>query len=284
MALFDSMIRLTLAGMLAAAAVAHAGERPLRVMSFNVRVPVETDGADRWEARREQMVRLLREQRPDVIGTQELVKAQGDYLAAELPEYAWFGRGRRGDDSDEHMGVFYRRNALKLLDSGDFWLSDTPDVPGSISWGHPLPRMVTWGLFERIADGRRFYLLNTHFPYRDEDGPARVRAAKLIARRVKKLSADVPVIVVGDFNDVPGSGAYRRLTRRLHDAWVEAPREGPDYTFHGFTGQGDKRIDWVLYRGGLQPLRARTLDSRENGRYPSDHFPVAVDFGWPGHG
>lgn len=276
-------LRLILFCALMLAVIPTMAASPLRVMSFNVRVPVEADGPDRWQARREQMVRLLREQHADVVGTQELVKAQAEYLAAQLPEYAWFGRDRRGGEDDERMGVFYRRDTLRLLESGDFWLSDTPEVPGSISWGHPLPRMVTWGLFERIDDGRRFYLLNTHFPYRQEDGPARTRAAKLIARRVKKLPAGVPVIVTGDFNDVPGSGAYRRLTRRLRDAWVEAPRrEGPDFTFHGFTGKGEKRIDWVLYRGGLQPLRAHTLDSHESGRYPSDHFPVAVDFGWEG--
>ena len=267
-----------LAGLAAMPASAAEAAPPLRVMSFNVRVPVDADGPDRWEARRELMARTIRDARPDLIGTQELVKAQGDFLAERLPEYAWFGVGRRGDDSDEHMGVFYRKDAFTLLESGDFWLSDTPDVPGSISWGHPLPRMVTWGLFERKADGRRFYLFNTHFPYRDEDGPARTRAAKLIVRRLKQLPKGVPVIVTGDFNDVPASGAYRALTRKLHDARVEAPsHDGPGFTFPGFTGKGDKRIDWVLYRG-LRPRAVHTLDVNDGGRYPSDHFPVVVDF------
>lgn len=268
-----------LASMALAAGSALAAESaPLRVMSFNVRVPVESDGPDRWEARREQMARLIREQSPDLIGTQELVKAQGDFLVERLPEYAWFGIGRRGDDSDEHMGVFYRKDVFNVLESGNFWLSDTPDVPGSLSWGNLYPRLVTWGLFERKADGRRFYLLNTHFPYRDEDGPVRERAAKLILRRVKQLPAKVPVIVTGDFNDVPESGAYRALVGRLHDAWVDVPgRAGPVATFHGFTGEADRRIDWVLYRG-LRPRAVRTLDMNENGRYPSDHFPVLVDF------
>lgn len=267
-----------LVGLAAAPAFAAEATAPLRVMSFNVRVPVESDGPDRWEARREQMARLIREQSPDLIGTQELVKAQGDFLVEWLPEYAWFGIGRRGDDSDEHMGVFYRKDVFNLLESGNFWLSDTPDVPGSISWGNILPRMATWGLFERKSDGRRFYLINTHFPYRDVDGPARERAAKLILRRVKQLPAKVPVIVTGDFNDVPESGAYRALTGGLRDAWVDVPgHAGPAATFHGFTGKADKRIDWVLYRG-LRPRAVRTLDMNENGRYPSDHFPVLVDF------
>ena len=265
----------------AGASCADDAAAPLRVMSFNVRVPVEADGPDRWEARRYLLVRTIRDARPDVIGTQELVSAQGEYIVAALPGYAWFGRGRRGeqgDAGDERMGVFYRRDALQLVESGDFWLSDTPEVPGSISWGNLYPRMATWGLFERRSDGRRFYLLNTHLPYRDEDGPARERSAAAILARIGSWPADVPVVVTGDFNDVPGSPAYRAMLGVLRDAWVEAPeRAGPDGTFHAFTGVPGKRIDWVLYRG-LRPLRARTLDDRDGARHPSDHFPVLVEF------
>ncbi|MFT4257797.1 MAG: endonuclease/exonuclease/phosphatase family protein [Pseudoxanthomonas sp.] len=265
---------------LALAGIAFSAQAvaPLRVMSFNVRVPVASDGPDRWEARREQMAGLIAAARPDVIGTQELVAGQGDYLVEQLPRYAWFGAGRRGDGGDEHMGVFYRKDSLRLVESGDFWLSDTPEIPGSISWGNLYPRLVTWGLFERKADGLRFYLLNTHLPYRDEDGPARERAAQLIQRWLAHLPAGAPVVLTGDFNDLPGSSAYQVLTGVLRDAWLDAPRrDGPGKTFHAFTGKAEKRIDWVLYRG-LKPLRASTLTGNENGRYPSDHFPVLVEF------
>ncbi|MFT3756902.1 MAG: endonuclease/exonuclease/phosphatase family protein [Pseudoxanthomonas sp.] len=268
---------LALAGM----AFATQATEPLRVMSFNVRVPVESDGPDRWEARRVQMARLIAAAQPDVIGTQELVEGQGDYLVEQLPHYAWFGAGRRGDGGDEHMGVFYRTDKLRLLESGDFWLSDTPEIPGSLSWGNLYPRLVTWGLFERKADGRRFHLLNTHLPYREQDGPARERSAQLILRWLAHLPTDAPVLLTGDFNDVPGSATYQVLTGAMHDAWLDAPRrDGPEQTFHAFTGQAGKRIDWVLYRG-LKPLHASTLAGNENGRYPSDHFPVLVEFALP---
>lgn len=265
------------------AGIAAAGDAPapLRVMAFNVRVPVEADGPDRWELRRDLLVRTIRDAAPDLIGTQELVRAQGESIVAQLPAYAWFGRGRRGDAGDardEHMGVFYRRDAFRVLASGDFWLSDTPDVPGSASWGNLYPRMVTWGLLERIADGRRVYIANTHFPYRDEDGPARVRSAEALVRWLATLPQDVPVIVTGDFNDVPGSAAWRVLSGALHDAWTgAAERAGPEGTFHGFTGTPGKRIDWVFSRG-IRPLRARTLVDHADGRYPSDHFPLVVEF------
>ena len=114
-----------------------AQAQTLRVMSFNVRLPVASDGENRWEARRALMIETLRRTHPDLIGTQELFGSQGDALTEALPGYAWFGRGRRGGhDDDEHMGVFYRKDAFRLIESGDFWLSDTPDVVGSISWGN----------------------------------------------------------------------------------------------------------------------------------------------------
>lgn len=253
-----------------------ASPPPLRVMSFNVRLPMESDGANRWEARRDLAAAAIAEAAPDLIGTQELHQPQGDWLVGRLPQYAWFGRDRRGGHEDEHMGVFYRSDRLRVLESGDFWLSDTPDVPGSISWGHPLPRMVTWALFERIADGRQFYLFNTHLPYRDEDDAARVRGSRQLARHIARLPADVPVIVTGDFNAAPGSSAYTALTGALRDARLAAAaRRGPDETFHAFTGRADRRIDWILVRG-FDVLEMRTIDAceGEDGRCPSDHFPV----------
>lgn len=253
---------------------------PLRVMSINVRVPVDTEGPARWEARREALARVIADADPDLVGTQELVRGQARFLVARLPDYDWFGLGRRGGQDDEHMGVLYRRDRLRLLDSGHYWLSETPDVPGSISWGHPYPRMLTWGLFERRADGRRLYLLDTHLPYRETDGPAREQAAALILRHLASLPADVPVVLVGDFNDVPGSPVHRALTAVLADAWEAAPRrEGPEGSFHAFTGRAERRIDWVLQRG-LRVQWVRHLDMRVDGVLPSDHFPVLVEFGW----
>ena len=177
---------------LAVALLAFAGlpahAQDLRVMSFNIRLPVATDGANRWEQRKALIARTLREQHPDIIGTQELHRRQGDDIVRRLPQYAWFGRDRRGGHDDEHMGVFYRKDRLRVVETGDFWLSDTPEVPGSISWGNLYPRMVTWALFERSSDQRRFYLFNTHLPYRDEDDAARERGARLIASRLGPIA------------------------------------------------------------------------------------------------
>lgn len=260
---------------------AIAADTALRIMSFNIRLPAESDGVDYWETRKPLAVRMLREQQPDVIGLQELVKAQADYLARELPQYAWFGRGREADGGGEHMGVFYRKDRLKVIESGDFWLSDTPDVAGSITWGHPHPRMVTWALFEQRSDGRRFYLFNTHLPYRDEDEAARLKGAQAIARHLATLPDDVPVVLTGDFNTTPDSDAHAVLAGILQDAWTTAPRvEGIDATFHGFTGKADRRIDWIFVRGA-QLESITSVTTRWNNRYPSDHFPLVATLRLP---
>ena len=272
---------LVLAGLLGLASMQARATDPLSVMSFNIRLPAESDGVDYWETRKPLAVRMLREQQPDVIGLQELVKAQADYLARELPQYAWFGRGREADGGGEHMGVFYRKDRLKVIESGDFWLSDTPEVPGSITWGHPHPRMVTWALFEQRSDGRRFYLFNTHLPYRDEDEAARLKGARAIARHLATLPDDVPVVLTGDFNTTPDSDAHAVLAGTLQDAWTTAPRvEGIDATFHGFTGKADRRIDWIFVRGA-QLESITSVTTRWNNRYPSDHFPLVATLRLP---
>jgi len=250
--------------------------QPLRVMTFNVRLPVASDGPNSWDNRRDIFVETVRRMDPDVMGTQELWHIQGDYIVDKLPQYKWFGISRRGNQQDEHMGVFYKPGKLNLIDSGNFWLSPTPEVPGSSAWGINYPRMVTWGLFELVSNKKRFYLYNTHFPHRPEDQAARVECAKIIAARIKALPADVPVILTGDFNTQLGDEVHQVFTPYLTDAWRTAPkRAGPEATMSQWTGSTTgSRIDWILYRGAIKVHEIETVTYNQDGRYPSDHYPV----------
>lgn len=263
-------------------AATTADATPLTVMSFNVRTPADKEPGRRWEDRRDAMAAVITQARPQAVGTQELTARQAVDLLARLPDYRWFGQGRRGSgDDDEHVGVFYDTRALQVVESGDFWLSDTPDVPASISWGNLFPRMVTWALFERRADHRRFYLFNTHLPYRTEDEAARVRGARLLLSRLQALPAEIPVVVTGDFNTEPGSGTWDTLTAALHDARAQAAKvEGGAATFHAFSGIADRQIDWILLRG-FHAERFATIEARPGGRLPSDHFPVLAVLRFP---
>lgn len=279
-----------IAGLALVTGMASAASPPdahdLRVMTFNVRYGSADDGINAWPKRRDLMVRIIQKQRPDILGTQELLSPQGDYLQQHLPDYTWFGMGRNGNEinenDNEHMGVFYNKTRLKVLKSGNFWFSDTPDKPGSMSFGQPLPRMVTWAEFEDLRSGKQFYYYDTHFPYQDgEKAEAmRERCAEEILKRVARLPASMPVILTGDFNTTPDSMTHAALTKVLHDARSSAARqEGPASTFHGFTGHADKRIDWILARG-IKAQSVRTITAHEGKVYPSDHFPVVADFSW----
>ncbi len=260
---------------------AFAAGETLRVMSYNVRYPAKGDGPNRWELREDTFIRSIRAKNPDLIGTQELFYIQGESIVKNLPEYEWFGNSRRGNREDEHMGVFYKRNKLRVIESGNFWLSDTPEVAGSQAWGANLPRMVTWALFEVKESGKRFYFYNTHFHHTQQANAARVNSAKLIVDRIAKLPADVPLVLTGDFNAVaPEAEAYKILTANLQDARGTAGRTiGPEGTTSGFAGrEGGRRIDWILHRGGWTVLEFETVLYNEDGRYPSDHYPVVSLF------
>jgi endonuclease/exonuclease/phosphatase family metal-dependent hydrolase len=264
-------------------AMLPAGAQSLRVMSFNVRYPSSGDGDDVWANRRDLLVDTVRKHNPDVMGTQELFKIQGDYIVEKLPGYAWFGTSRRGNDQDEFMGVFYRKDKLQLVEHGQFWLSETPDVVGSQSWGMSLPRMVTWGLFALRDGGRRFYFFNTHFAHRREDEEARRNSATVIAARMLTLEKGVPLVLTGDFNAPAGGPVHQAmLSTGLTDTRGKGKDSGPEGTFHGFRGKpGTARIDWVLTSPGWTVRSNATVTDSREGRYPSDHFPVLVELDLP---
>lgn len=263
---------------LALALCGTVGAQTLGVMTFNVRYPSPEDGPNVWEKRRDILVETIRLKDPDLFGTQELFFEQGQYIVEKLPGYTWFGTSRQGNHEDEHMGVFYKPGKLRVLESGNFWLSESPDEPGSMSWNVSLPRMVTWGLFEISASGRQFYFYNTHFPHRREDSAARVECAKVIAARIRTLPADVPIVMTGDFNSPAGEQVYKVLVPPLKDAWAETPsKSGPQTTQSRWTGSTEgRRIDWILYNGNIKVQEAETVTHNLDGRYPSDHYAVFV--------
>lgn len=251
----------------------------LRVMTFNVRQPDLDEGPNSWRERRDLLVDTILEKDPDVIGSQELVLLQAEYIQARAPQYEWFGSGRFGDHEDKHVGVFYKKHRCRLSSHGDLWLSETPEVPGSSSWDIIRPRQLTWGLFE-AEDIGCFSVFNTHFPYRAVEQEARRKTALLIKERLADVSHSTPVILTADFNSPAGGEVYGLLCDDLRDAWrTAAARTGPDGTQHGFGKQvAGRRIDWILYRAPWPVVEVETVTRSRDGRYPSDHFPVVATF------
>ncbi len=188
---------------------ARAAE-PISVMTFNIRY-ASAFGANSWPKRRGGVVQVIRDQKPDLIGTQEGLHHQLLFMDKELPKYAWIGLGREGGKRGEFMAVFYRPERFKPLAHKHFWLSDTPEVVGSASWGNTVKRMVTWVHFLDQKNNRKLFFWNTHFDHQSQ--PSREKSAQLINKKIADLKTDHPIILEGDFNaSAKANYAYRTLT------------------------------------------------------------------------
>lgn len=259
--------------------MARAG-RALRMMSLNLHVDWE-DSPRPWHTRRAAVLAVLERERPHLIGTQEGQPHQIADLQEGLGDrYAWTGRGRDAAGDGEHMAVFHDTARLSRLAHGHFWLSDTPETPGSETWGGGCPRMVTWLRYRDLATGGELLAANTHFD--DVSAYARARAAELLAARLDTLAPDVPRVVTGDFNVPAGDpDVHGVLLGRagLVDTWDAAEQRDEAYgTFHGYgpPEQGGPRIDWILASRGTQVPAAAQILTRPDGRHPSDHLPITA--------
>lgn len=263
--------------------VAASGE-PLRIMSFNIRYGTANDGDNRWENRKELVVRTVQQFDPDVMGTQETLALQADYLKQHLKHYQYFGRSRM-KTPNEQCGIFYKGDRFTWLAGGHFWLSETPEVPESKDWDSSLPRMASWVLLrDKASPGARPLLfVNTHFDHRGRQ--AREASARIIRRRIDALrgiATDPHIVVTGDFNTGEASGPYKAFlddNAHLYDTFrAKHPTPGDNEgTFNGFRGRAaGARIDWILASPSLETRQAAIDRYAEDGRYPSDHFPVSA--------
>jgi len=261
----------------------------LDVMSFNIRFDNPDDGPDAWPERRRDVAALIRTEAPDLVGLQEALRSQLDDLAAALPEYDWLGEGRsREERGNEYSAILYRRDRLRVMESGTFWLSETPHVPYSRGWDAALERVATWARFEIMGPGHptgtggapaRILHLNTHFDHRGEQ--ARLESARLIARWTRDHSGGDPVVATGDLNTLPGTAPIAALTDAgLQDAFSVAttPHHGPTGTWNGFEAvQAERRIDYVFADASIGVKKHAILPGkRPNGRFVSDHLPVVA--------
>jgi endonuclease/exonuclease/phosphatase family metal-dependent hydrolase len=260
----------------AAQTAASVAPGTLTVMTYNLKF-ASPKPPNAWPQRRPLMGELIRQIAPDVFGTQEGLYRQLEDLAADLPAYQWIGLGRDGGSRGEFMAVFYRQARLEALAFDHFWLSDTPTVMASTSWGNKLPRMVTWAKFQDRLSNRSFYFLNTHLDHQSQN--AREQGNLLIRKTIESWKTDLPVLVSGDFNAAAGNNAaYDVLVKDTFtaDTWVVAPvRSELVSTFNSFQGikKEGVRIDWILIRGPLKALSAEIITHAKDGRFPSDHFP-----------
>lgn len=253
----------------------------LEVMTFNIRYGSADDGANRWQRRRALVVDLLRGHYPDIVGIQEAQHDQVMALDAGLENHAWIGEGRLGGTKGEYTPIFYDRTRFEVVAEQTFWLSATPDVPGSASYGNRLSRICTWGRFREKNTGREFLVYNFHLDHQSQ--AARVESVQQILRHIDRRKEELPVVLTGDFNADMKNPALAPLWRtddsgepRYKSAFaVTAPHAEGVGTFHYFEGVRHRaKIDFVLVDSGFDVLGAAILRDHRDGRYPSDHFPV----------
>ncbi len=270
----------------------------LKVMSFNIRYGTARDGDNAWELRRDVLIETIDAFGAEVLGVQEALHFQLEELVAAMPRYQRIGVGRTdGVEAGEYAAILIDRSRLEVLEQGTFWFSDTPEVPGSTSWGNDITRICTWARLRDRASGRSFYVYNVHWDHRSQ--PSRERSGELLMQTIaRRASGEDPVLVTGDFNAGETNAAFQRLLQAPESAEApesagaaEASGETPLFdtframhpaarevgTFNGFEGTttGEK-IDAVLASEEWEILAAEIVRDRRQGRYPSDHFPVTA--------
>ncbi len=266
-----------------------------RVMSFNIRYGTADDKENAWNLRRELVFDIINEYQPQLVGVQEALVFQLEEIVKNLPEYAYVGAGRDdGKKKGEYSAILYLKDRYKVISQNTFWLSDTPSSAGSKTWGNTLPRIVTWARLEDTQLNKEIYMYNTHFDHQSQ--PSREKSAQLLARRVMaREDLSIPAIITGDFN----AGEYNSVVRYLVEdqpimmstgeamtnphpfkdtfrtRHPEAVKVGTANRFEGYS-VGEK-IDYVFVSGSFSILGAMIIRDNNQGRYPSDHFPVISD-------
>lgn len=252
----------------------------ITIATYNLRYANKTDVGNLWGDRKQAVVDLIRYHDFEIFGVQEAVKLQLEDLKTAIPEFEYYGVGRDdGKSAGEHSSIFYKRDRFDLLDKGDFWLSQTPDRPG-FGWDSKFNRICSWVKLKDKKTKKIFFVFNAHY---DHQGMvARVESSKLVLKKIKEIVGEMPVVFMGDLNGGRDTPWYISLANSslLKDSFTQVERPYQlSGTFNGFNTQqvGKDVIDHIFVSKHFKPERWAVLTDTYFGKYPSDHFPVAVD-------
>lgn len=265
--------------------VAAAEDKGVSVMTFNIRCDTPKDNENGWQYRRDRAANAIKFYDVDIVGTQEVRHNQLVDMAERLPGYVQVGVGRAdGKEKGEYCAIWYKKDRFTQLDSGNFWLSETPDVAGSRGWDGYCERVASWVKLRDNASGKEFMMLNTHLDHRGK--VARREAAALLLTKVQELAGSLPVVVTGDFNAVAADEPIKVLTDKSNPLALTDSRSvseliyGPAWTWHNYGRiPYEKRelIDYVFVKGPVKVSRYGVLAETENKEFLSDHAPIMVN-------
>lgn len=253
----------------------------VRMMSFNIRLDVASDGENRWDLRKDKVAALIAFYAPDFLGGQEVQHHQLQYLLQQLPAYSHIGVGRDDGKTDgEYSCIFYKKDKYRLIQQSTFWLSPWPDSV-SFGWNAACRRVCTYGLFRNKKTKQYVWVFNTHFDHISAD--ARLQSAKLIIEKIKALnSKNYPVILSGDFNSKPLEAPAQYMLANMNNAAAEAQLNfgGPDtWNAFKFHEKPNGCIDYIFVdrHPAIRVHKFATITQSYDTRYPSDHFPILAD-------
>jgi endonuclease/exonuclease/phosphatase family metal-dependent hydrolase len=246
-------------------------------MSFNIRLGSADDGANSWQYRRDAAVNMIEAQNPDVIGLQEAMTMQNEYLAEKLPAYTQIGVGRDdGDKKGEFMRVLYKTERYDALDSGNFWLSETPDKV-SRGWDGACNRMVTWVKLREKGTYREFFFFNTHLDHKGE--VARREGVKLLIRKIKEIAGDkATFFVTGDFNAGPSDAVMQPMFATFTSARDTAPQTDHHGTFNSWGNAPNSFAIDYIFSNRAKPTIYHTVTEEYGAPFVSDHYPIVANF------
>lgn len=278
-------IRLLLLSALALAVSVSHPAFSILATSLNIRYDCAEDGLNQWAFRKNLVAETLLKGHPDILGTQEGLPLQQLELAEQLPGYRPATQHRLWMPNRMYPSIYVNSDRIDLLDSGDKWLSKTPDVPGSASFGSVWPRLFTWARVREKTTGRELFIVNTHLDERQSR--TREAQARVLVREIQDLNWNrTPMILMGDFNEGPFGRVRETIMRDfpdLRDPW-EALRKAEEPSFHGFGSPHRYfRIDWILADQSLNAVsalieKATGVHPLTSGKlYPSDHFAIRFE-------
>ncbi|MCY1520271.1 Endonuclease/Exonuclease/phosphatase family protein [compost metagenome] len=250
---------------------------PIRLMTYNLRLNVASDGVNAWPNRKENVKALIRFHEVEILCVQEALPEQFDYLL-ENSDFDVVGVGREdGKRKGEFSAIYFNKDRFDKKDGGTFWLSESPDVP-SKGWDAALNRVCSWVKLYDKQNKKTFMVFNTHY---DHVGvKARIESAKLIKQKIQEIAPGLPVVFTGDLNVTPETEAIATIKSFLTDAREISlePPYGPEGTFNSFNFNSElkNRIDYVFVNNGFKVLKYATLTDSKDRRYYSDHLPVWV--------
>lgn len=249
----------------------------VKVLSCNIRYFGADDGENNWVHRRDVCAAVMREQRPDIIGVQEMWREQFVDLQERLPNFASYGLMHEATSRHPANCIFYDAARFELVTAAGYWLSETPHIPGSKSWGSHGERLANWVRLIDKSDGREFRVINTHLDH--ISGEARLAGAKLICGESGVYPADYPQILIGDMN---ANERSEPIAQFMQEGWRDAHAQVEvGRTFHGFKGDDFSadygQIDWIFVRGGVVVREVAVIRAQRDGRFPSDHYFMAAE-------